>query len=44
MFQGGKSYLVKWDGFPSKHNSWITQDNIDSTLADSFERALVPKG
>jgi hypothetical protein len=39
------SYLVKWEGFASKHNSWVAEkDILDKTLIKTFKAGLVPKG
>jgi hypothetical protein len=35
-----REYLVRWEGFPAKYNSWVSEDSMAScSLLEQYKRA-----
>ena len=38
--QGKNSYLIKWVGYASKHNTWEPEDNLNEELVEDYHDQL----
>ena len=37
---GSVTYLIKWQGYSVKHNSWEPQENLNDDLIDDYRENL----
>ena len=38
----GKQYFVKWENFPSSHNSWVNESDLNEAFLEFISRNVIP--